>query len=126
MSFPDYCGLDPRFALFMEALTDMADLQRPKVNHPPLVQGFFDESGKYLDSTGVFVFAGVVGFKHSFKRIVDSWAERLSEEHITHTSMKEALDLRGPYSGMRGKRDGTQVRDKLLIDLATLIASANA
>ena len=86
----------------------------------PFVHGCFDESGKWVDSAGVFVFAGLVIFQNPLGELTVKWNERLTAAGLPYTSMKEAMHFDGPYAAFA---DQPAKRDDVVRDLALLIAA---
>jgi len=96
-------------------------IAKGKTIESTIVHACFDESGKWVDSAGVFVFGGIVIFQNSLKLLADEWVKRLGVDGLPHTSMKEAMYFEGPYKALK---DDSGKRDAILRDLANLIAAA--
>jgi hypothetical protein len=110
------------FTLTQKAIMANAEIiAKSKIVEPTIVLGCFDESGKWVDSAGVFVFAGIVIFQNSLHELTDKWAKRLKDDGLSHTSMKEAMHFDGPYAALKNH---PEKRDAVLRDLANFIASA--
>ena len=85
----------------------------------PFVHGCFDESGKWKNADGVFVFAGIVIFQNPLGELTNRWHERLTAAGMPYTSMKEAMHFDGPYAIFK---DQPTKRDDVVRDWARLIA----
>lgn len=107
---------------FSEALVSMAsaDIGISK-NALKISTVIFDESGKYKDRDGVFVFAGFATFPVFLDVLVKEWLDCMLLAGLPHTStsMKEAIVFRGPFESIRLDRDR---RDCILRKLAHVIA----
>jgi Protein of unknown function (DUF3800) len=102
---------DAHYALFSEALRSMADVDNRAVNTLKMSTAVFDESGKWTDIDGVFVFAGFVTFPVFMEHIVQRWVQCLADAElpIHGTSMKDAMAFQGIYRSFvpdRSRRDG--------------------
>lgn len=94
-----------------------------KIIEGHIVHGCFDESGKWTDSQGVFVFAGIVIGQKPLEQLTDKWAHRIRVDGLSHTSMKEAIHFEGPY---RQFKDDPSKRDAVLRDLAEYVMKASS
>jgi hypothetical protein len=87
--------------------------------HMPRAIASFDESGKYTDTSGVFVFAGLAAYTQNLTEIHNAWLPLLQDASLSHMSMKDAMDFKG---GFLPFRDREAERDNLLRSLARVIA----
>jgi len=85
-----------------------------------ITTAIFDESGKWKDSAGVFVFAGFVTFPIILSQICEEWSGVLMSGRIAHTSMKEAMSFNGPYEGFTNRAGE---RDAIVRNLATVLSA---
>ncbi len=110
------------YRLALRATMESAEIaSQLKIIEGYIVHGCFDESGKWTDSQGVFVFAGIVIGQKPLENLTDKWAHRLRRDELSHTSMKEALHFEGPF---RKFKDDPSKRDAVLRDLAEYIMKA--
>src|SRR5258708_2116990 len=91
------------------------------VINPVLVQANFDESGK-LEDSGIVAFGGGVLRVGRLDTFSAKWEQRLSDEGLTYTSMKDAMHFDGPYFGWK---NFAEKRDAVLRDLARLILDSS-
>lgn len=82
----------------------------------------FDESGKLNDSE-IVAFGGCVMLGTSVNDFTQRWEQRLKSDRLSHTSMKEAVNLQGPYEKWKGT---PELRDAVVRDLAALLLDAPA
>lgn len=109
-------------ALTQKAIMDSAEIVAKNiVLNPTIVHGCFDESGKWVDSAGVFVFAGIVISQSALSNLTIKWEARLKADGLSHTSMKEAMHFHGPYKHLK---QSPELRDAVIRDLAQLIFEA--
>jgi hypothetical protein len=94
-----------------------------RIIKPLVAVGYFDESGKWKDSDGVFVFAGFVGFPPFIEKLTTAWGERLSADKISHSSMKDAVNYHGCFAHLK---NSPEVRDRVLRDLALMFVEARS
>ena len=110
------------FAVTQKAIMDNAEIVAKNITiNPTIVHGCFDESGKWVDSAGVFVFAGIVIFQSALSDLTIKWEARLKADGLSHTSMKEAMHFHGPYKHLK---QSPELRDSVIRDLAQLIFAA--
>lgn len=88
-----------------------------------VVLACFDESGKLNDSE-VLAFGGCVALPDTMGRLTDAWERRLKSDGLPYTSMKDAMNFRGPYLSWKrtpGRRDAV-IRDlgKLILETPML------
>ena len=95
--------------------------RNPRFTAPKLLVGCFDESGKWKDSEGVFVFAGGIFPQPELQALTAKWYERITQDDLSHTSMKEAMHFHGPYAKWKSS---PEKRDSVIRDLTTLIMDA--
>lgn len=101
-------------AEFTQGLLTMPDL--------PVAIACFDESGKFSDTKIVSV-GGCIGYPQVLNHASKLWANRLGADGISHTSMKEAIHLHGPFD-VPEFRQNLEKRDKLIRDLSTILIEA--
>ena len=112
------------FSLSQKAIMATAEISAQNtIIESKIVHGCFDESGKWVDSAGVFVFAGLVIFQGALQDLATKWGARLKADGLSHTSMKEAMHFEGPYRKLKG---APEKRDAVVRDLAQLVAAAHS
>jgi hypothetical protein len=110
------------YRLTLRATMEVAQMaSQSRIIEGLIAHACFDESGKWKDSAGVFVFAGIVIFQVPFQALTDKWAHSLKTADLSHTSMKEAMHFEGPY---RKFKDNPSGRDAVLRNLAKDIMEA--
>jgi hypothetical protein len=95
--------------------------------HMPIVQTvsfYLDESGKFHDSEVVSM-GGVLAAPRGIAPASIAWNNRLEKEDLAYTSMKDAINLSGPFFNWRTDSKGEQRRDDLILDLANILAGAS-
>ncbi len=83
--------------------------------------GFFDESGKLSKREDIVAFAGFIGLANENALLSGRWGERLKEDGLDYTSMKEALRWEGPFSTWSNMPER---RERLLLDLGNIILTS--
>jgi hypothetical protein len=97
-------------------------LQMPNIR-PTLWQAFFDESGKLQDPKNeIVVFGGLAGPSNSAVVFEQKWEACIHHNHLSCTSMKDAIHFQGPYEAWK---DNPTKRDDVLRQLAQLLADSD-
>jgi len=101
-------------------IADTFNLMSNLTATPNMTLGCFDESGKWTDSNGVFVFAGIVTFPPVLHVLSNKWVDCLNASELSYISMKEAVHFQGPWLKYKA---APRERDRILCEMCSLFAS---